>query len=77
MGKPRFSEMHLVVDSTGQHPFARSVDDALGSASHRFGQFTPNDAVDTLPVDDDRTRKPFAVVYDCAVFDNRFAHVEW
>jgi len=63
MSESRLSEMHLVVDDSGENPFARGVDDMVCVAYDIFRKFSLYDGFDKLSFDDDAPDEMFSIVY--------------
>ena len=62
MSESRLSEMHLVVDDSGENPFARGVDDMVCVAYDIFRKFSLYDGFDKLSFDDDAPDEMFSIV---------------
>ena len=74
MSESRLSEMYLVVDNSGENPFARGVDDTVCVAYDIFRKFSLYDGFDKLSFDDDAPDEMFSIVYDCSVCNDCSAH---
>ena len=66
MSESRLSEMYLVVDNSGENPFARGVDDTVCVVYDIFRQFSLYDGFDKLSFDDDAPDEVLSIVYDGA-----------
>ena len=74
MSESRLSEMYLVVDNSGENPFARGVDDTVCVVYDIFRQFSLYDGFDKLSFDDDAPDEVLSIVYDRSVCNDCSAH---
>ena len=74
MSESRLSEMHLVVDDSGENPFARGVDDTVCVVYDIFRQFSLYDGFDKLSFDGDAPDEVLSIVYDRSVCNDCSAH---